>query len=223
MIAGMSALPCVAGCDSEAVVDTLAQALEAHGACLIDDFPERPLTAALRDDLQRLQTAAALSAAAVGRGGLRRQRPGIRGDATLWLDDPRCGPAARRFLAGMDALRIALNRRLYLGLDEVEAHYAAYPPGAGYARHRDRFAPDESQRDRCGNARVLSLVSYLNHDWRGEDGGALRLYLPAGAVDVDPSGGRSICFLSGIEHEVLPAARERLSIAGWMKTRTNQR
>ena len=220
---GMSALPCVVGCDSEAVVDALAQALEAHGACVIDDFPDRPLTAALRHDLQRLQADAALSAAAVGRGELRRQRPRIRGDATLWLDDPRCGLAASRFLTGMDGLRTALNRRLYLGLDEVEAHYAAYPPGVGYARHRDRFATGNLQRDRCRNARVLSLVSYLNHDWRGDEGGALRLYLPAGAVDVVPSGGRSICFLSEIEHEVLPATRERLSVAGWMRTRTDHR
>lgn len=216
-------LPCVDARDSEAMADALASALEVHGACAIDNFPDPALTVALRHDLQRLQIDAALSAAAVGRGELHRRGAGIRGDATLWLDDPRCGRAAAQFLTAIDALRSALNRRLFLGLVEVEAHYAVYPPGARYARHRDRFVANGSRRTESANTRVLSLVSYLNADWQAEDGGALRLHLPTGALDVAPSGGRSICFLSQIEHEVLPATRERLSIAGWMKTRAEYR
>ena len=94
-------------------------------------------------------------------------------------------------------------------LAEVEAHYARYAPGTGYARHSDRFRDSDS--------RVLSLVSYLNEDWQIEQGGALRLYLPQGTVDVMPQSGTSICFLSEIEHEVLPATRERLSIAAWLR------
>ena len=52
------------------------------------------------------------------------------------------------------------------------------------------------------------------------DGGALRLHLPDGAVDVPPRGGTLVLFLSAeIEHEVLPTTRERLSIAGWFRRR----
>jgi len=218
----MSVLPCVDARDSEAMADALASALETHGGCVIDALPDAQLTMALREDLRRLQASAALSTAAIGRGNRHRQRADIRGDATLWLDDPRCGQVAAQFFTAMDALRRALNRRLFLGLAEVEAHYAAYPPGAGYARHRDRFIDDGVQRERTGNTRTLSLVSYLNDDWRAHDGGALRLHLTAGAVDVAPSGGRSVCFLSEIEHEVLPATRERLSIASWMRTRDSR-
>ena len=102
----------------------------------------------------------------------------LRGDRTLWLDDPRCGAAAGAFLATLDELRVAANRRLFLGLTEAEAHYARYAPGTGYARHRDRF--------RDSDARVLSLVAYLNDDWGDHDGGALRLHLADGAVDIAP-------------------------------------
>ena len=64
-------------------------------------------------------------------------------------------------------------------------------------------------------------MTYLNTDWGLDDGGALRLYrsdedIGAGSIDVRPVGG-SICFLSELEHEVLPAMRERLSIAAWFR------
>jgi SM-20-related protein len=40
------------------------------------------------------------------------------------------------------------------------------------------------------------------------------------AVDIEPVGGRLVCFLTpGRVHEVLPARRERLSISGWFRGR----
>lgn len=207
----MTALPVLSAEDFSHTPDALADALSGCGACRIQGWPDPSLREALRGELRRLQSAGALSRAAVGRSDGRALRDDIRADATLWLDDPRCAAPARAFLARMDEVRIALNRTLYLGLAECEAHYAAYPPGGGYARHRDRF--------RDSDARVVSLVSYLNDDdWRDDDGGALRLYLGDGAVDLPPAGG-SICFMSELEHEVLPSMRERLSIACWMRRR----
>ncbi|WP_460456503.1 2OG-Fe(II) oxygenase [Arenimonas alkanexedens] len=141
-----------------------------------------------------------------------RQFVGLRGDATLWLDDPACGPAAQSLVAALDRLRADLNRRLLLGLDTVEAHFAHYPPGAGYARHRDRFRSDD--------ARVISLVLYLNPDWPEAAGGQLRLHLPEGPVDVAPRLGTVVVFLSAeVEHEVLPADRPRYSVAAWLRQR----
>ena len=190
-------------------IDTLADALSAQGACRLVGWPAPALRTALREDLRRLQAEGALAPASVGRGAGRDLRRDIRADATLWLDDPRCGDAARDFLARIDALRVALNRRLFLGLDDCEAHYAAYPPGGGYARHRDRF--------RDSDARVVTLVSYLNDDWGDADGGALRLHGDGGGhVDIAPLGA-SVCFLSEREHEVLPAHRARFSIAAWFR------
>ncbi|UHQ19476.1 2OG-Fe(II) oxygenase [Lysobacter sp. KIS68-7] len=204
----MPFLPSVEAADTDALADALAQALDAHGACRLPAFPDDAATRALREELLRVK--GDLVPAAVGRGIGRGTRTEIRGDATLWLDDARTGAAAAAYLASLDALRVALNRRLFLGLDEVEAHYAAYPAGARYAKHRDRF--------RDSDLRVVSFVTYLNPDWRDEDGGALRLSLDTGDIDVVPRTG-SVCFLSELEHEVLPATRERCSIAAWMRRR----
>lgn len=198
--------------------DALAQALCERGACCIEGLPAPMATDELRDDLRRLQAETALAPAAVGRG-THAHRADLRGDNTLWLDDPRCGAAAKQLLAALDDLREALNPRLFLGLTDIEAHYAAYPPGAGYTRHRDRFRDDDARllSSRALSSRMLSLVSYLNDDWRAADGGALRLHLDYGAIDILPLGGTSVCFLSELEHEVLPAKRERLSIAAWFR------
>ncbi|MEO8367054.1 MAG: 2OG-Fe(II) oxygenase [Pseudoxanthomonas sp.] len=189
----------------------LAGALSEHGVCLLSDFPVPKLGAALHDALKQRQAAGTLRAAQVGHGKQQHLRIGIRGDDTQWLDDDP-EPAATSFLAGLQALRVSLNQRLYLGLDEEEAHFAFYPVGACYHRHRDQFQDSD--------ARVLSLVSYLNHDWRQDQGGALRLHLPQGSIDVLPHAGTSIIFSSDIEHEVLPATRERLSIAAWFRRRS---
>lgn len=219
----MSALPALSADDFSRDPSALADALRDGGACWIAGWPDTGLHDALREDLRRLHATGGLSPAAVGRGGGRAVRNDIRADATRWLDDPRCGAPAGEFLARLDHIRMALNRGLFLGLDECEAHYAAYPPGGGYARHRDRF--------RDSDARVVSWVTYLNADWDADDGGALRLYrydegrhgeshrdesAGDGSIDVPPTGG-SVCFLSGLEHEVLPATRERLSIAAWFR------
>lgn len=165
---------------------------------------------ALHDVLKQRQAAGALRAAAVGHGVQRQLRATIRGDQTQWLDGDS-GPAAISFLSDLGALRASLNERLFLGLEEEEAHFACYPIGAAYHRHRDQFQDSD--------ARVLSMVSYLNQDWLPEHGGALRLYLAQGTIDVMPRAGTSLVFLSDIEHEVLPATRERLSIAAWLRRR----
>lgn len=215
---GMFMLPTLSADDFCRNPSTLADALSTSGACWIAGWPDAGLRDTLRQDLHRLQAAGELSPAAVGRSDGRALRNDIRTDVTCWLDEPRCGDAARAFLTRLDDIRAVLNRNLYLGLAECEAHYAAYPPGGGYARHRDRF--------RDSDARVVSWVSYLNTDWSQHDGGALRLYLGEenqgeenpgeNSVDLPPIGG-SICFLSELEHEVLPANRERLSIAAWFR------
>ena len=116
----------------------------------------------------------------------------------------------------METLRQALNRELYLGLFEFEAHLAIYPPGAVYKKHLDQF--------RGIGLRTVTTTLYLNDNWQAADGGQLRLYLdetdPQRYLDVQPEAGTLVTFLSArFLHEVLPAARERLSITGWFKVR----
>ncbi len=189
---------------------TLAEALSEHGACLLQGFPDPASTAALRDALKLLQGIGALQPAKVGHGASQQLRTEIRGDDTGWMDQDS-GKAALDYLSCLRSLRNALNPLLFLGLEEEEAHFACYAAGTSYRRHRDQFHDSDT--------RMLSVVSYLNDDWSTSHGGALRLYLAQGTIDLLPHAGNSIIFLSEIEHEVLPATRERLSIAAWLQRR----
>ena len=189
---------------------TLATTLSEQGVCLLSGLPDSRATEALREHLLELVSKRALKPAAVGHRQAIHLRSEVRGDSTHWLD-PESSPAVRDYLAVLEDLRVHLNQRLFLGLHEVEAHFACYPVGTFYQRHRDRF--------RDSDARVVSVVSYLNPDWLPEHGGALRLHLEDGPTDVLPEDGITVCFLSELEHEVLPATRQRLSIAGWMRKR----
>lgn len=177
----------------------------------INDLFKPSLLHALFEEACKHEASNALNLAFVGHKE-NKTMSSLRGDSTLWLDDPRCGIASKTFLDALDVLRKDLNQSLLLGLESVEAHYAVYPPGAAYARHRDRF--------RDNDARVLSLVCYLNAGWPVDAGGELRLHLANGYQDIAPHMGTSVIFLSEeIEHEVLPATQTRYSIAAWFRRR----
>lgn len=194
-----------------ALVDAIAGGLAGPGWAIAPDFLPHALVATLAGELDAKLARGELRAAAVGAGAQRAVRREIRGDLIQWLAGD--GSAAEReMLAGLDVLRVGLNEALQLGLHELECHYASYPPGAFYARHLDRSP--------AGVERVVSVVLYLNPEWGDDDGGELRLHLPAGAVDVRPRGGTLAAFLSErLEHEVRPAARTRRSLTGWFRRR----
>jgi SM-20-related protein len=167
------------------------------------------LVAELRADARRLQQQHQFRPAGIG--GQAQIMPAMRGDAIVWLDPATASLAQGQYLMLMEELRLAINQELFLGLFDLECHYAAYPAGAGYQRHLDRH--------RGSDRRLVSIVAYLNENWQPPDGGQLRLYLESGeTLDIQPQAGTLACFLSGqIYHEVLPARRERLSIAGWFR------
>ena len=124
------------------------------------------------------------------------------------------GPGVDVVLQRLEGLRVAINRSLFLGLFDLEMHFAVYPPGAGYQRHLDRFRDDDR--------RSVTVILYLNEHWTREDGGLLRFWPePESApLDIVPCGGTLVSFLSDrFWHEVLPARRERMSLTGWFRRR----
>ena len=197
----------------EVGVAAVVEGIAARGCAIVREFLPPSAIDALRAQVIEHDRAGALVPAAVGKGARRAMRGDTRGDRIRWIDAQAPAPAERMLQDALDALRVALNRELQLGVIEHEAHYALYPPGRGYARHVDRFRDDD--------ARVLSFALYLNEQWTAEDGGALRLAMPdGGQVDVLPQAGTLVTFLSErFPHEVRPATRERRSIAGWLRRR----
>jgi SM-20-related protein len=193
----------------------ITDGLAVQGWVVVDDFFGPSLTAALRGDCQTSSGQGDFRQAAVGGGERRQVRSEIRGDEILWMQQPASSEPQRTCQDRFERLRLTLNRTLQLGLFEFESHFAHYPAGAFYARHVDQFRGDRRRK--------LSCVLYLNESWKPEEGGELRFYLDGDGAefeDVLPQGGRLVVFLSGrFAHEVLPARRERISIAGWFKTR----
>ena len=193
----------------------IADAIERSGYAVVQSFLDSTAIAALAQECRDRAENGILQTAAIGRGEARIARADVRGDRTQWFEEADLTTTQARYWTAMQSMRIELNHELMLGLDDLEAHYALYAPGARYARHRDRFRDDD--------ARVLSSVLYLNSEWREDDGGALRLYLPNSAdghLDIYPHAGTLVLFLSAdFEHEVLSATRDRLSIAGWFRRR----
>jgi SM-20-related protein len=195
--------------DVDSAVARVCASIAGGHCAIVPGFLPAPIVAALAMEARRRDAAGEFRAARIGRGKDRVERSDVRGDRTLWLDEQAPAPAEIALWHTLESLRIALNESTYLGLFAFEGHYALYPPGAFYRRHRDRFRDDD--------ARVLSCVIYLNEAWTAADGGALRLHVSASdARDILPAGSTLVCFLADrYEHEVLPATRERLAVTGW--------
>lgn len=193
------------------VFGRIAEAVGERGYTLIDAALPIALVDALFAEATGLDDAT-LSRAGIGRETAHQMNRFVRGDETCWLDPAR--PATGGLLAWMEQLRLAVNRRLFLGLFDYEAHFARYAPGAFYRRHRDAFADGTTNR-------VLSTVLYLNPHWGPADGGELVLYGDDEQTVLDvvsPAYGRLAVFLSeGFPHEVLVTRRTRHSIAGWFR------
>ena len=186
-----------------------------QGYAVVDNFLPPATITALAAEARALHSHGETQRAMTGKTG--GEKPdNIRGDFIHWVDDANPSARQQEYLQCMEELRSDLNQNFYLGLFDLEAHFAVYPAGAAYRRHLDQFQGD--------NKRQVSCVLYLNKDWQLEDGGQLRLYLDESPepqyVDIQPEGGKLVAFLSSrFWHEVLPATRERVSLTGWFRTR----
>lgn len=201
----------------ENIVDALAES----GLYVGDSILPAALTLQLYERAVALSAAAQMESARVGRDSQAARVASIRGDRTRWLDDVPSDPVEREARNQVAALQAALNRGLFLGARTAELHFAHYPPGAFYKTHRDRFGDHD--------ARVVSLVFYLNPVWHEADGGELVLYdESADQVSASGSGpqlarvlplaGTMVAFRSeGFPHEVLPAMKDRYSLTGWLR------
>lgn len=153
--------------------------------------------------------------AGIGRKQQFNKNEHVRSDAICWLIGQ--SNASQRWLDWTSQLQNYLNKNLFLGLFSFESHYAHYAPGDCYKKHFDAFRGQAN--------RVLSVITYLNPEWSSDDGGELILYEdkndPVGQT-IQPLYGTLVVFLSEqFPHEVLPAKKDRFSIAGWFRVNTS--
>lgn len=198
----------------ETLFGLIAQDIQRQG------YSIRPgaLPEALANSLFRYQQALAANefkSAGIGRGEQYLENEFVRTDEICWITGET--DAGEQWLAWSARLQRFLNRRLFLGLFSFESHFAHYRPGDYYKRHYDAFKGEAN--------RVLSLVAYFNSGWVPANGGELVLYQndrDKNGVNVVPLFGTLVTFLSEeFPHEVLPANRDRYSIAGWYRINTS--
>lgn len=190
----------------------IAERLGKTGYCVCPGFLSADSLRDTRGDLDRIKRAGHFHRAGVGQGRHLQSQNSVRRDEIFWLDRGLDNPIQELLWQKMDLLKRAFNRTLFLGLLNFEGHYAAYPEGGFYKRHRDCFRDDSD--------RMVSLVLYLNRDWKSHDGGRLRIFSEHSHTDVDPVGGTMVCFMSReSEHEVLLSHEKRFSFTGWFKVR----
>jgi SM-20-related protein len=190
----------------------IATTLGDNGWCVTPEFVSPLLVSQLRQETSQLWRQGKFRHARVGRGESLEINRNIRTDHVMWLDNGGFSGAQKMYFDTLEQLRMGINRHLYLGLMDFEAHFAVYPKNTFYKKHLDQF--------RGIGARTVSAILYLNKDWREEHGGQLRLYTdpadPGFFVDILPRGGTLVTFLSArFLHEVLPSTRQRKSITGW--------
>lgn len=202
------------GTFDETVFALIADDLQAQGYSIrLGALPEALTSALLLH--QHAMAEEKFTHAGIGRGDEYLKNTFVRTDEICWITGNT--DAGSQWLDWASSLQRFLNRRLFLGLFSFESHFAHYKPGDYYKRHYDAFRGDAN--------RVLSVVAYLNSGWTNVDGGKLVLYRDdhdKEGVNVVPLLGTVVVFLSEeFPHEVLPANRDRYSIAGWFRVNTS--
>lgn len=189
--------------------ESIADGLAERGYAIADQFLSQSEVNAIINENEFIDHNESFRKAGIGQQQDKQINEAIRGDYIKWIDREVAPPSVRVYLQRLSDLIQYLNQSLFLSLKDYEVHMTVYPPGSFYKRHLDQFKKDDHRK--------ISVICYLNENWTKEHGGQLRMYLPEGPLDILPTAGKLVCFRSDqLEHEVLPATRERLSLTGWI-------
>ena len=186
-------------------VDQILDNLDQHGFTIIDNAYPLNYTYQLVEEctsnLNRFRDAA------IQNGVVSN----IRSDHILWINEDL--ETAQLHLNTLHELSQTLNRNFYLGIQDIEAHFACYNAGEFYALHRDN--------PQGKNGRMISAVYYLHEIWQDDWGGELHLQDKNEQWHtIQPKPNRIAMFQSDLLHEVLEAKHQRLSITAWLRCDT---
>jgi SM-20-related protein len=184
-------------------VDQILDDLDQHGFSIVDNaYPIEYQQSVSQECLSHLNE---FRNAAIQNGVVSN----IRSDHILWLQ-PQF-QISHRHTQTLQQFSQDLNRAFYLGIKDVEAHFACYNAGEFYALHRDN--------PQGKNGRMISTVYYLHDEWQGDWGGELHLQDKHGEWHlIQPTPNRLALFQSDLLHEVLISKQQRLSITAWLRS-----
>lgn len=135
-------------------VDQILDDLDQHGFSIVDDaYSSEYQHAVSQECLSHLNE---FRNAAIQNGVVSN----IRSDHILWLRPEF--QISHLHTQTLQQFSQALNRAFYLGIKEIEAHFACYHAGEFYALHRDN--------PQAKNGRMISSVYYLHEQWQADWG-----------------------------------------------------
>ena len=187
-------------------VDQIIDDLDQHGFILIDNaYSPEYMHQLIEECTSHLD---AFRNAAIQNGVVSN----IRSDHILWINPDL--EIAQHHIETLTQLSQILNRAFYLGIQDIEAHFACYNAGEFYTLHRDN--------PQGKNGRIISVVYYLHEQWQDDWGGKLHLQDKNNTWHIiEPKPNRIVIFQSDLLHEVLEAKHQRLSITAWLRSDHN--
>ena len=190
--------------------ETLIASYIENGIGIADCFIGDTLANNLKENLLSLNANKLLLAAGTGNAEKLVHNTAIRNDVIYWLDKKHNNAYENEFFELIEAFISYLNKECYAGITNYEFHYSLYESGSFYSKHLDQFQDNSS--------RQFSMISYLNENWKTEDGGELLIYNNGNNQKITPTQGKSVFFKSNeLVHEVLVTNKRRMSITGWLK------
>jgi len=190
--------------------ETMITSYMENGVGVSLNFISAELCEKLAESILNLKTAELLHQAGVGNEAKLHTNASIRRDKIFWLDKKNNNEYENAFFEKIDAFVLYLNETCYAGITGYEFHYSLYENGAFYKRHLDQFKDNSS--------RQFSMISYLNPNWKKEDGGELQVFNENSQQKIEPKQGTTVFFKSSeLEHEVLETHARRMSVTGWLK------
>lgn len=194
----------------EAAFETLIARYIATKVGITEDFLSEALCNHLRTNLLALNHQDRMATAGIGNDGKMIHDKLIRNDKIYWLDKTHNNVFENEFFEKMDAFVAYLNQSCYTNIASYEFHYSLYEKGSFYRTHLDQFEDDSK--------RQFSMISYLNNNWKIQDGGELMIHHKPKNTCITPTQGKTIFFKSDeMPHEVLVTNEQRFSVTGWLK------
>lgn len=175
---------------------------------VVDDFITEDLFRKIKEFFVSAEKDDKLKKAGIGSSGEFQIDSSVRGDFIYWLDKDRDNEMAP-FFELMDDIIENLKQYCFLSLSGSEFHIAKYPPGTHYDKHLDQF----NERSN----RQITVLIYLNENWKKGDGGELKIYRENEQIIIEPIAKRLLLFKSAeVVHEVLTTNIHRYSLTGWL-------
>lgn len=176
---------------------------------VVDNFIYDSLYNKIQSYFKELLNEQEFSKAGIGSANQHKIEASVRGDFIYWLDKNTDSEISFLFNLFDEVLQ-NLRQHLFLSLSDYEFHFALYPPKNRYEKHIDQFYGKTN--------RVISMLIYLNDEWKPGDGGELKIYQPNSTdYQIEPIGNRLVMFKSdSVEHEVLLTHTSRKSVTGWL-------